>query len=144
MLTSVWGINIAVKDLDKAVERYEKLLGVKPMITSDPKNAAFPGITAASFAFRGFTINLMTSSDSNNPVGRFLEKKGEGILLVSIESDDIDADVEGLKSKEVPFFFQENVSGGYGKVNFIPASTMNGVQWEILQPPQEWKDRRNG
>ncbi len=144
MLTSIWGINIAVKDLEKAVERYGKLLGVKAQISSDPKNVAFPGITAASFVFRGFTINLMTSSDSSNPVGRFLEKKGEGILLVSIESDNIDDDVEGLKGKGMTFFFQENTSGGYGKVNFIPASTMNGVQWEILQPPQEWKDRRNG
>ncbi|MBI4765751.1 MAG: VOC family protein [Deltaproteobacteria bacterium] len=142
MLKSFWGINIAVKNLDEAIEKYEKLLGVKPTISSDPNMAAFLGITAASFVFRGHSINLMTSNDTNNPVGKFLERRGEGVLLVSLESDDIDKDVAGMQKDGLQFLWDENGQGGYGKVNFIPAKNMNGVQWEILEPVPEWLERK--
>jgi methylmalonyl-CoA/ethylmalonyl-CoA epimerase len=138
MLKSVWGINIAVKDLNEAIAKYEKLLGVKPYISSDPKTTAFPGMTTAQFIFQNFIINLMTSKETNNPVGKFLEKRGEGIILVSIESDDIDHDVAGMQKEGLKFLWEENGLGGYGKVNFIPAKNMNGVQWEILNPIPEW------
>jgi methylmalonyl-CoA/ethylmalonyl-CoA epimerase len=142
MLKSFWGINIAVKNLDEAMEKYEKLLGVKPTISSDPKMIAFPGITSASFVFRGHSINLLTSTDTNNPVGKFLERRGEGVLLVSLESDDIENDVSGMQKDGLQFLWDENGQGGYGKVNFIPAKNMNGVQWEILQPVEEWLERK--
>jgi methylmalonyl-CoA/ethylmalonyl-CoA epimerase len=138
MLKCVWGINIAVKDLDEAVEKYEKLLGVKASISSDPNRAAFAGFTTAQFIFQNFIINLMTSKETNNPVGKFLEKRGEGIILMSIQSDDIDNDVAKMKKDGLNFLWDENMPGGYGKVNFIPAKNMNGVQWEILDPIPEW------
>jgi methylmalonyl-CoA/ethylmalonyl-CoA epimerase len=139
MLKGVWGINIAVKDLDEAVKKYEKLLGVAPKgISSDPNRAAFAGMTTAQFVFQNFIINLMTSKDTNNPVGKFLEKRGEGVILMSLQSDDIDNDVDKMKKDGLQFLWNENMPGGYGKVNFIPAKNMNGVQWEILDPIPEW------
>jgi methylmalonyl-CoA/ethylmalonyl-CoA epimerase len=139
MLKGVWGINIAVKDLDEAVKKYEKLLGVAPQgISSDPNRAAFAGFTTAQFVFKNFIINLMTSKDTNNPVGKFLEKRGEGVILMSLQSDDIDNDVDKMKKDGLQFLWDENMPGGYGKVNFIPAKNMNGVQWEILDPIPEW------
>jgi methylmalonyl-CoA epimerase len=134
MIKGIFAINIAVKDLNEAVEKYEDLLGVKALDVSDPDNFAFPGITGAALDINGVRINLIASTQEDSPVAKFLEKKGEGVLLVSLEADDIDNDVENLKSKGVQFLFPSSAVGGFGKVNFVPPKTMNGVQWEILQP----------
>ena len=134
MLTKFFGINIAVKDLDEAIVKYEALLGVKPAITSDPSQFAFPGITAATFDFDGVRINLLTSAEANNPVGKFLASKGEGLLLISLSSDDIERDIADRSAKGLNFISPQCFTGGYGKVNFIHPKSMNGVQIEVIEP----------
>lgn len=133
MIKGILGMNIAVDDLDEAVKKYEDLLGVKAIDVSDPSNFAFPGIKGAVLEVNGVRIALLTPTQEGNPVAKFLSSKGEGLLLVSLESDNIDNDVENLKAKGVQFLFPSCVAGSFGKVNFIPPKTMNGVQWEILQ-----------
>ena len=135
MLKGVWGINIAVHDLNEAVTKYEIMLGVKPkVISSDPNGFSFPKIRSARFVLQGFNIILMTSTDSNDPMGKFLKDRGEGIILVSLESDDMDNDLIRIKQEGLKFIWDKNTKGVNGKVNFIAAKNMNGVQWEILQP----------
>lgn len=134
VLRKFFGINIAVKDLDEAMAKYEALLGVKPVIVSDRSQFAFPGITAAVFDFNGVRINLLTSSEANNPVSKFLESRGEGLLLISLASDDIERDVADRSAKGLSFISPNCFAGGYGKVNFIHPRVMNGVQVEIIEP----------
>ena len=138
MLKGFWGINIAVKDIDDAVTKYKDLLGVEPYY-SNPEDFAFPGLKGAIFNFNGVLIGLVSPTDADNPVAKFLEKHGEGVLLVSLESENIEKDVARLKSKNVEFLFQKNVEGErFGKVNFIHPSNMHGVQVEIFQPSENF------
>ncbi len=134
MIKRFFGVNIAVRDLQEAIPKFEALLGVKPRIVSDPKSYAFPGIAGASFEFEGVVINLLTSTGGNNPVEKFLSDKGEGVLLVSLLSDDIDKDLVDLSAKGMKFISPQAFAGDYGKVNFIHPKTMNGVQVEVIEP----------
>ncbi len=134
MIRRFFGINIAVRDLDQSIPKFEALLGVKPRIVSDPNAYAFPGITGARFEIEGVTINLLTSSEGNNPVAKFLASRGDGILLISLLSDEIEKDVRDLTAKGLPFIAPQVFSGAYGKVNFIHPKTMNGVQIEVIEP----------
>ena len=137
MIKGFFGINIAVQDLDEAVPKFQALLGVKPQIVSDRNKFAFPGITAAVFDFKGISVNLLTSTDKNdkgNPVGKFLSTKGEGVLLISLRSDDVEGDIADLAAKGLNFISPQAFAGGYGKVNFIHPKTMNGVQIEVIEP----------
>lgn len=138
MLKGFWGINIAVNDLEAAVTKYKSLLGVEPSY-SNPDDFAFPGLKGAIFNFNGVLIGLVTSTDENNPVDKFLKKHGEGVLLISLESEDIEKDVAQLKSKKIEFLLPKNAEGeGFGKVNFIHPSNMHGVQVEIFQPSEDF------
>lgn len=134
MIKKFFGMNIAVKDLDEAIPKYEALLGVKPEVITDPQFFAYPGMKSATFTFDGLLINLMTSDNDENPIGKFLAKKGEGIVLVSFTSDGIEKDCQELGAKGLSFISPEPFAGGYGKVNFIHPKTMNGVQVEVIQP----------
>lgn len=133
MIKGIYGINIAVKDLDKAVKTYENIFDVK----SEPlgkKDFAFPGLIGAKLDIHGTCINLISYTDENTSVANFIDKKGEGVFLLSIEVDDMDKDIEKFKDKGLSIILKESLAGDYGKVNFVHPKSANGVQLEIYQP----------
>jgi len=133
MIKGIYGLNIAVKDLDEAVRKYESVFGVKsePMGEDD---FAFPGLIGAKLDIKGTVISLISYTDENTSVAKFINTKGEGLFLLSIETDDIEEDVETLKDKGLSFVLGETVVGDYGKVNFVHPKSAHGVQLEIYQP----------
>lgn len=133
MIKRVFGVNIAVRDLVAATERYEKMFGVHATPLAE-KDFAFPGLTGAQLIIEGFHINLITSNLESTPIAKFLERKGEGLFLLSVEVDAIDDDVVDLRRKGFELLLSESVSGQFGAVNFVHPKSMNGVQVEIYQP----------
>ena len=136
MIKGIYGINIAVKDLDEAVKKYESVFGVKstPLKGND---FAFPNLIGAKLDVNGTIINLISYISEDTSVANFIKKRGEGVFLVSVEVDDIDNDVEELKKKGLTFVLKETVSGDFGKVNFVHPRSMHGVQTEIYQPRED-------
>lgn len=133
MIKGIYGLNIAVKNLPEATARYEAVFGVK----STPLGAAdfaFPGLIGAKLDINGVALTLIASTRDDTSVAKFLERKGEGLFLLSVEVDSIDRDVEALKGKGVEFVLPKTVSGAFGAVNFAHPKSMNGVQVEIYQP----------
>lgn len=133
MIKGVYGFNIAVSDLQAALAKYEALLGVKANYLEE-SDFAFPGIQGAFLNVNGVVFNILTSNDENSPVGRFLKKNGEGILLVSLEVDDADSEVERIRANGMQPVLKKTAEGSFGKANFIHPKSMHGVQIEIFQP----------
>lgn len=133
MIKGVYGINIAVKDLREAVARYEGVFGVRssPLSESD---FAFPGLAGAQLDINGFRINLISSSRSDTSIAKFLERKGEGVFLVSVEVDAINEDVAAMRDKGMEFVLTDATTGAFGAVNFGHPRSMHGVQIEVIQP----------
>ncbi len=91
-----FGVNIVVKDLDAAAKKYQGFLGVKPEWTP-PEKFAFPGMKGASFVLPdGVMINLITSTNPETSVSKFLEAKGEGVFLISLRMEDLVKDSEAI------------------------------------------------
>jgi methylmalonyl-CoA/ethylmalonyl-CoA epimerase len=134
MIRQIYGINVAVKDLEAATERYKEVLGVEPR-PMGPEDFAFPGLRGVTFRLGSTAINLITSEREDTAVARFLAKRGEGVFLVSLLSDAIEEDVEALKQRGAQFVLEEVAAGAFGKVNFIHPKSMHGVQFEIYEPP---------
>ncbi len=133
MIKGIYGINIAVKDLAEAIRKYERMFEVKsePMGEDD---FSFPGLIGARLDINGTVITLISYTDENTSVAKFINTKGEGLFLLSVETDDIDEEVETLKDKGLTFVLREPVGGDYGKVNFVHPKSAHGVQLEIYQP----------
>lgn len=133
MIKGIYGFNVAVKDLNEAVKKYESVFGVKAEFLG-PNDFAFPGLAGAKLNVGGTYITLISSTQENTSVANFLAKKGEGVFLVSVEVDEIEKDAASLKDKGVAFATKDVVSGNFGKVTFIHPKSMNGVQMEVYQP----------
>jgi methylmalonyl-CoA/ethylmalonyl-CoA epimerase len=87
-------ISIAVRDLDKAVKEYETYFGWK--VAGRYKNPD-ENLKVAYFQVGPTAYELMQDLDGTGEVARFIERRGEGIMLVAFNVDNC---VRALKQLE--------------------------------------------
>lgn len=87
MIRGIHHVNFLVRDLDTAIERHERLLGVR---VSRIDELPGRGVRIARFKAGGAWIALVQPVADGEPM-RHLEKHGEGFFLISYEVDDIEA-----------------------------------------------------
>lgn len=133
MIKGVYGFNIVVKDLEQAVAKFEALLGIKAVALGE-SDFAFSGMRGATLNVNGVSISLLTPTSENSPAAKFLEKKGEGLMLLALESDDVDADSERIRSQGFELSSPKTMEGKWGKANWIHPKSLHGVQVEIFYP----------
>lgn len=132
----IHGINIAVHDLEQWTTRFEELFEVqsKPV---DESGFAFPGLRGASFNIGGFYLNLIASEAESTSVSRFLDKRGEGIFLLSVGVQDVDEATRELRESGFAPVLEKPVRGdGHAGVNFTHPKDMAGVQLELIELPR--------
>ena len=83
-IKGIYGINVAVRNLEEAVRKYEAFFGVKAQ-SFGSEFFAFPGLVGAQFNINGFHLNLIASLEDGTSVAQFLERRGEGVFLLSVE-----------------------------------------------------------
>ncbi len=93
---------VAVPDLDAAIEAYGKL----GFAVRDRSLREGWGIEAAILEVDRGIFELIAPTDRSLPVGaavtRFLEKRGPGLYMASLEVDDIESEYEALTAAGVP------------------------------------------
>ena len=87
-------ITLAVRDVNAARATFERLFSAEAR-ESVMQVPAF-GIRAVDLQLGDDTLQVAAPLGADNPVMRFLERKGEGFYNVALEVDDIDAAVAEL------------------------------------------------
>ncbi len=133
MIKKFYGINIAVKDLDQAIEKYSAILGSEPKHLRE-KDFGFPGLTGAQFLVNEIRINLIASMATDTPVAKFVEGRGDGVFLLSVEVSDVEQLMKDLTQKGMKFTSEKPlVFSNVAKMAFGHPTSMHGVQWEFLE-----------
>ena len=93
----------------------------------------------------GFKSAMVSQADVSfeliEPVGpqgmiqKFVEKRGRGMHHVSIQVEDLDAEMKRLKAMGVQFSSEEPAIVDGTKVVFIHPRSMNGLLVELIQRP---------
>src|SRR4051812_17251313 len=96
MVNKIEHIGIAVKNIEESNILFEKLLGV-PSYKSE--EVVSEGVLTSFFQTGTNKIELLTATNSESPIAKFLEKKGEGIHHIAFDVDDIAAETERLKKE---------------------------------------------
>ncbi len=118
-LTHIEHIGIAVNSLSEAIPFYEKVLGLKCYAIEE---VADQKVKTAFFMIGQTKIELLESTDSEGPVGRFIEKKGEGIHHIAFA-------VENLEEK-----LREAESSGVKLIDSTPRKGAEGLTIAFLHP----------
>ncbi|NGP75573.1 methylmalonyl-CoA epimerase [Balneolaceae bacterium YR4-1] len=124
-------IGIAVKDLEKAIATYEKLLGTEcykqEEVESQKVNTAF-------FKTGESKIELLGATADDSVIAKYVEKKGEGMHHVAFEVEDIHAEMKRLRKEGFTVLSDEPSRGADNKlVAFVHPKDNNGVLVEICQ-----------
>jgi methylmalonyl-CoA/ethylmalonyl-CoA epimerase len=91
-------------------------------------------VKTAFFPVGESTLEFLESTDSEGPIGKFLQKRGPGIHHVCFEVDDIDAMVAHLVAQGVRMIDAKPRAGAHGcRVAFIHPAETGGVLMELSQ-----------
>ena len=129
-------ICIAVKDLDEAREIWEPVLGKSE--PDDPYIDDNEKIRVARYWVGEVGFELMESTTPDGDVAKFIEKRGEGVMLISFNVDNTRESMEKLSEQGYPFI------GGARPFRdcefaFIHPKKMNGVLTELIDDKWEYE-----
>lgn len=124
-------IGIAVKDLENSNQLFAKLFG-KPHYKTETVESE--GVSTSFFDVGPNKIELLQALNSESPIAKFIDKKGEGVHHIAFAVDDIVAEIERLKSEGFIVLNETPKKGADNKlVAFLHPKSTNGVLIELCQ-----------
>lgn len=131
MLKKIHHIGIVVRSLDEAYRFYRDTLGLhvhKEAVVEDQ------GVRAALLTIGNSEIELLEPINNNGGVGKFLEKRGEGLHHICFETDNVDTELDATKAKGIALIDQQPRVGLAGMICFLHPKANHGVLIEYAQP----------
>jgi methylmalonyl-CoA/ethylmalonyl-CoA epimerase len=124
-------IGIAVNSLEVSNVLFEKLFGTPPYKQEEVESE---GVKTSFFMNGPNKIELLEATNSNSPIAKFLEKKGEGIHHIAFDVQDILAEIDRLKNEGFVVLNETPKKGADNKlVAFLHPKSTNGVLIELCQ-----------
>ena len=131
MINKIEHIGIAVTDLKKSEDLFEKLLGKKPY---KKEEVASEGVVTSFFKIGNQKIELLKGNNSESPIQKFIEKRKEGVHHIALHVDSIQKEVERLESLGFEFISTTPKKGADNKmIVFLHPKTTNGVLVELCE-----------
>ena len=128
-------IGIAVKNLDEAIKFYEEVLGLKCYAVEEVEDQK---VKTAFFQIGQTKIELLESTDPDGPIGKFIEKRGEGIHHIAFATDKLESSLKELKEKGIKLIDEKPRTGAEGlNIAFIHPKATYGVLTELCEHPKE-------
>jgi len=131
VINKIEHIGIAVTDLKKSEDLFEKLLGKKPY---KKEEVASEGVVTSFFKIGNQKIELLKGNNSESPIQKFIEKRKEGIHHIALHVDSIQKEVERLENLGFEFISTIPKKGADNKmIVFLHPKTTNGVLVELCE-----------
>jgi methylmalonyl-CoA/ethylmalonyl-CoA epimerase len=124
-------IGIAVKNLQKSNELFEKLLGKKPYKIEDVDRE---GVRTSFFDVGGIKIELIEATRANSPIAKFLETRGEGLHHLAFAVDGIEDRIKEFGEKGFNLLSDQPNPGADNKnIVFMHPKGTNNVLIELCE-----------
>ncbi len=132
--THIEHIGIAVKNLDEAIPFYEGVFGLKCYNVEEVTDQK---VKTAFFKVGQTKIELLESTDHEGPIGKFIEKKGEGIHHMAFAVENIDEQLQAAEAKGVRLIDKTSRKGAEGlSIGFLHPKSTFGVLTELCEHPE--------
>jgi len=122
-------IGIAVENLDAAIPYYETLLGTKCYSIEE---VADQRVKTAFFKVGDTKIELLESTDPEGPIGKFLEKKGQGIHHIAFAVDNVNSALQEANEAGIQLIDKQGRKGAEGlTIGFLHPKSTFGTLTEL-------------
>jgi methylmalonyl-CoA/ethylmalonyl-CoA epimerase len=126
-------VGIAVTDLNRALYGYRERYGVEPLYR---EVVAAQGVEEAMLPVGGSFVQLLRPLAADTPVGRFLEKRGEGLHHVAFMVASIEIALDHMREQGARLIDEVARPGGRGaRIAFVHPSDLGGTLIELVELP---------
>ena len=123
-------IGIAVNDLEAAMKLFHELFNVPIGV---PQELADQGVKAVLLSVGQTRLELLEPLHPESSVGRFLERRGEGLHHLAFNVENVAQGLSDLGSKGIRLVDEEPREGLSGIIAFIHPGSVHGVLTELVQ-----------
>ncbi len=133
--THIEHIGIAVKSLEESIAFYENVLGLSCYAVEEVVDQK---VKTAFFKVGDAKIELLESTDPEGPIGKFIEKKGEGIHHIAFAVDNLAGSLVELEQKGVKLIDATPRKGAEGlHIGFLHPKSTFSVLTELCEDPSK-------
>jgi methylmalonyl-CoA/ethylmalonyl-CoA epimerase len=134
-LTHIEHIGIAVKDLNESISYWEKVFGLKCYAVEEVKEQR---VKTAFFMIGQTKIELLESTDPEGPIGKFIEKKGEGVHHLAFAVKGIEDALAETEANGIQLIDKTPRKGAEGMdIAFLHPKSTFGVLTELCENKNE-------
>ena len=127
--THIEHIGIAVNSLEESIPYYEKVLGLECYAIEE---VADQKVRTAFFKIGETKIELLESTDSEGPIGKFIEKKGPGVHHLAFAMENVNEALKHAADQGVRLIDEQPRKGAEGlQIGFLHPKSTQGVLTEF-------------
>ena len=127
--THIEHIGIAVNSLNESIPYFENLFGIKCYAIEEVKEQK---VKTAFFMIGETKLELLESTDPDGPIGKFLEKKGEGIHHLAFAFKDASTALKEAEEKGSQLIDKVSRKGAEGlNIGFLHPKSTHGILMEF-------------
>jgi methylmalonyl-CoA/ethylmalonyl-CoA epimerase len=124
-----------VKDLDSSIRFYEDVLGLKCYAIEEVVDQR---VKTAFFMVGQVKIELLESTDPEGPIGKFVEKRGEGVHHIAYAVEGLEETLPELEAKGIQLIDKKPRKGAEGlNIAFLHPKSTGGVLTELCENPNK-------
>jgi len=129
--THIEHIGIAVKSLDESIRFYEEVLGLQCYNIEEVKDQK---VRTAFFQVGDTKIELLESTEEGGPIGKYIEKKGEGIHHIAYAVENIEDKLKTAEERGIRLIDKQPRKGAEGlDIAFLHPKSTHGVLTELCE-----------
>lgn len=135
--THIEHIGIAVSNLEESIKFYEDVLGLKCYAIEEVKDQK---VKTAFFMVGQTKIELLESTNPEGPIGKFIEKRGEGVHHIAFAVEGLENALSHMAAKGVRLIDQQPRKGAEGlHIAFLHPKSTGGVLTELCEDKESQK-----
>jgi methylmalonyl-CoA/ethylmalonyl-CoA epimerase len=123
-------IGVAVKDIRAALEFFQQMFGTPPAEVEE-----FPdqGVRATLIQVGQTRLELLEPLSEDAPVGRFIQRRGEGLHHLAFNVTDLPGKLKILETQGFELVDREPREGLSGSIAFIHPRSVFGILTELVE-----------
>ena len=123
-------VGVAVRDIQAALQFFQDNFGAPP---SEVSELADQGVRATLIQVGQTRLELLEPLDENTTVGRFIERRGEGLHHLALNVDDLAGKLQVLEGRGLELLDRQPREGLSGNIAFIHPRSVFGILTELVE-----------
>jgi len=133
--THIEHIGIAVRNLEESIKFYEDTFGLKCYAIEEVKDQK---VRTAFFKVGQTKIELLESTEPDGPIGKFIEKRGEGVHHIAFAVKNIESALIETEKKGIQLIDKQPRKGAEGlEIAFLHPKSTFGVLIELCEKKEK-------